>query len=286
MFSRNLLRNTLESFLTNWSIYICILLIVMIMLMVASAYAEIETCCDLAIKIKDLKVNECATITKSNRSGFYQIIVETGSAPPYPFERIHIDYASKFVESCLEDYQFVMVMRDGSTNYFLVFYPEDSIGLGAGSINGSLPLIFGSGYGALPGGYEAYKYSNEYGSNLMNLGNSTYSGYGLFGGTYGGISNGLYSGFANPFASPLNYIGMYGIPQYANSGLFSPFSFGSPFSSGYLNAIAGNLLNYMMATNTSILNGATSISGYETIIREPSSIRNAHSNGSFLQRLF
>ena len=181
------------------------------------------------------------------------------------------------MESCLDDYQFVMVMRDGSTNYFLVFYPEESIGLGASNLYGAFPLMSGSGYGALPGIYDAYKYGNESSSSSMNLA-SPLAGYGLLGGPY--------SGYANSFASPFNSFGMYSSPLYANSGLFSPLSLGIQLSSAYLNGIGGNLLKYIMPTNTYLANPATAISGYETILRETDSVRNAHANGFILPRLF
>ncbi|MGA1795989.1 MAG: hypothetical protein ACMUIL_09035 [bacterium] len=285
MFKRNIFRISLDSVSKKCSIYVCIILGVLIILLVGLAYGQMETCRDVAIKIKDLKANECATITKSSRSGFYRIIVEKGLVPLYPFEIVDIDSIAEFVESCLGDYQSVLVMRDGSTNYFLVFYPEATIVPGAGNESGAWPPIPVDGRYYLPGVSDPYKYVSEYIGNLFDPA-SLFFGYGLLGGLYGGLYSG-YGGYANPLASPFNYPGVFrGSPVYSNSGLFSPLSLGSQLSPGYFNAISGNFLNYMMAANTSLINPATAISGYETILREPDYVRNAHSTGFIPQRLF
>jgi hypothetical protein len=251
---------------------------------------------DLKTELDNLKTGECVTITQSTRTGFYN--VESGSVPAIPAVEVKGADVVTYINSCLEEFSSISVMKAERNGYFYVFDP----GYDPYSNGG-----YRSSYGYNPYGYSGYgSYGGSYGYNPYG-----YSGYGGYGDPYGYSPYG-YSGYGASYGLPFDGIYRYGsgIDSMVNfGGMFDPYSailglymglYNNPFSyqggSSGLGSFAQGLFTapifgssglgldplsslLLMYGNTPFNNRTNAIPSENSLLNSEPALRSAHFNG-------
>lgn len=250
MLSAKFFTNILRENNTYKYMIFCLLLGIVLILSIENiVVANREPPCvkDLKYALEELTHNECATVSKASREGFFVVVVGTGCEMIYIPSKVKADEVSEYVKSCLEDYDFVTVSRAEDDGYFHVYDPGNP---GTGGF-----------YGGMYGGMYGY----GYGMNPMwGLG-------GLFGlyGSMPGITNSLYSGIGG-------YGNLSNLGNNSAHNFLSPFSIGYPISIGYPDFMLSNFLTTLLLGNIPLNNRPTAIPLESNPVRDQGLYRRAH----------